>query len=648
MYRRALFLLLFLSASLVLQVHPAHSQDVADPLLRPADRTRVDSSRVWRLIGRVTTPGGGLVSDAKIVVEAGLAGDSPRTFETNLKGEFRTEYAFDGSNSHEVRVTATATKQGWFGARESVDFTVEESVWRLNLVLREDIPDSELMVIEDLVAALVPRLKESVGGEALEGPARDDFLRGAEACLDRKNPLAAVSVLETVAEQAPGCVRCRALLGLALLNAGSWVSAERQFAEALALSEAGTRETVQADLLTALGVMATWQKDNKAAENLFHRALQTQPDHPLALQELGRVLLLEKEWEAAARNLDGAIDAGALGEALLLRAHARLELGEVEKAHADMTTYLLAVPPSALRLPARLVYLQLWDRLRLREYEDAKSVVEQPLPELIEAMPELEGTEPGRSQQTLPAILSSVAETVELFFRSFQDTTSLEDIHQEVLGNESKVLKASTEKFEYLMLSRKEKWGLGLTEYRSAPLHGRADPDGRESGPMKTEGFASSSLYFHPLYQSKATFRYLGRQMIEGQETIVLAFAQRPDTGPVLARFEAGTRSVPILHQGIAWVDPATYRIVRMRTDLLKIPHEIELERLTTEVQFDSVRFKMSPTEVWVPRDVAVTVLWKGKLLRNRHHYSEYRLFDVKTRERGRTAKLGAASEDLN
>jgi hypothetical protein len=89
-----------------------------------------------------------------------------------------------------------------------------------------------------------------------------------------------------------------------------------------------------------------------------------------------------------------------------------------------------------------------------------------------------------------------------------------------------------------------------------------------------------------------------------------------------------------ILSQGLAWIDPQSYQITRLRTDLLMPLSEVKLERATTEIAFGEVYFKGIGKGFSVPRQVTVTVDWNGKHLRNEHRYSEFKLFRVEATEK--------------
>lgn len=178
--------------------------------------------------------------------------------------------------------------------------------------------------------------------------------------------------------------------------------------------------------------------------------------------------------------------------------------------------------------------------------------------------------------------------------------------------------------------------GLGFTEYRANLSGEKGQPEGLSDGFMLTSGFASASLLFHPNYQAEATFKYLGRQKIDGHDTFVVAFAQRPEKARLYGLFKMGETSMPTFSQGLAWVDSASYEIIRLRTDLLKPLPEVRLDKETTEINFGENHFKSLTEGFWLPREVKVSVDWNGKNLQNKHEYSDFKLFNV-----GATEKIG-------
>jgi tetratricopeptide (TPR) repeat protein len=591
----------------------------------------------WAVFGRVTNLKGDPVGGATVRIDIPGGKSLSKTLETNLQGEFRTTYSLDAQLYQRLSVKVAALKGGFRESREAVDFGTAGLTHGIDIVLRANEDDPDQLPLPTLVRQLGARLRRQAGQHLTNDSTRKDFLRGSEEFLDRHNAVIAVPYLAKVVERESDCIECRMLLTLALLDAGSWAGAGRQLTEAAKLNEAAQPTARRPEPWLVLGILEAWRYETKKAAGFFQKALEVAPGDPLALQELGRTLILQKNWEAADEYLEKAIQAGAAEGARLLRVRALLEQGDSGEAEKEMNQYLAGRDIRFLPFEARALYSQLQTYIDLRPYGKVKSVATQPLPELMKAMPELAGLVPATSQEELVSILQKTGESVELMFRTFPNTVSVEQIRQERRGKDGKVKNSSAQSFQYLLLARPESWGLGLEEYRTNARGDRGAPVGLKDGFMLTAGFASAPLLFHPAYQSGSNLRYLGRQVLDGRDTYVVAFAQRAETAKMIERFNTENASVLVLLQGVAWIDAATYRIIRMRTDLLKPPTGVRLERQTTEIRFQQIPFAEIATALWLPQEVAVTVDWKGKTFRNSHRYSDFKLFNVATEERRKT-----------
>jgi hypothetical protein len=58
------------------------------------------------------------------------------------------------------------------------------------------------------------------------------------------------------------------------------------------------------------------------------------------------------------------------------------------------------------------------------------------------------------------------------------------------------------------------------------------------------------------------------------------------------------------------------------------------LQRETTEVEYSEVTFKEGGKTLWLPHDVTVSGRLNLYTFHNEHHYSDYRLFIVQTKEK--------------
>jgi hypothetical protein len=92
--------------------------------------------------------------------------------------------------------------------------------------------------------------------------------------------------------------------------------------------------------------------------------------------------------------------------------------------------------------------------------------------------------------------------------------------------------------------------------------------------------------------------------------------------------------SIPILYQGIAWIDESDFRIVRLRTDLLSPRPDIGLRMLTSEVHFSEVQIQAAESSppLWLPQEVKITWDFKGERLQQVHQYSDFHLYRAKSK----------------
>jgi len=598
----------------------------------------------WLVAGKVTTLRGDPVAGAKVDVAPTSASGEFRTLVTNFQGEFQTEYWLNIEYVKEFGVDLKVTKKGFRKAHAIIDFG--NSTWIIPVTLREPEEDSELLSQADLISGLTPRLKKLGASDGLSAAGQKDYARGVEEFLDRNRSDRALPSFTKVTRRDASCMPCRTMLALAELDSGDWDGAYDNLAQVFNKMLAD-RSLGRPEPLLALGVMESWRHQPRNAAGYFAEALKYAPQDPLALQELGRSQLLLQNWGAADQHLSKALAAGAGPEVRLLRVEALLGGDQFQAASTEMTRYLDGRDVKKMPIPVRQLWAQIENRKKVEvAYFKAKPKGDTAIDYLHRPPPDLTGLEPATDQGQLDSILSAVGKTVAEFFANFPSTSSLEQIHQEKLRRKQKVGATLDQKFRYLCFSPTEDWGPGFDEYRADSLGIQALPQGLQDGFMLTSGFASASLLFHPKYQSQATFRYLGRQKVNGRDAYVIAFAQQPGKARLNGGFKSGGISIPTFSQGLAWVDSQSYQITRLRTDLLRPLPEVNLERETTEIAFGEVYFKGIAGGFWLPQQVTVTVDWNGKHLRNEHRYSEFKLFNVKATQKIRNpAVVGQTSK---
>jgi hypothetical protein len=264
--------------------------------------------------------------------------------------------------------------------------------------------------------------------------------------------------------------------------------------------------------------------------------------------------------------------------------------------------------------------------------EVPKTYLDMTAAELAKAVPELKHLQPAESQDMLPQILQQVGASVAAFFDNFPNTACTESI----ISNVDTPLKINAfhyhNKYNYVALAKAGAMKGRLREYRTDAEGEPVQPDAKTG--VVTLGFVSLSVHFYPDYQADSRFRYLGREAMEKPDTYVVAFAQRPQVARQTASVQFLGRSGTVFLQGVAWIDPVSFRIVRLRTDIQQPESNVGLLKETTEVLFSEVSFTHSDKTLWLPREVTVTGQLEKYLFRNQHRYTDYRLFNVEVEQK--------------
>ena len=243
------------------------------------------------------------------------------------------------------------------------------------------------------------------------------------------------------------------------------------------------------------------------------------------------------------------------------------------------------------------------------------------------------------SQEELPALLEKIGENVEAFFRDFLNTCSKEQIYLQRLRL-GRVQASTGSEFNYLLLAPTDREKINIREDRSDGKGNPIDLANRQlisSAELErlslfvvTAGFAGQCILLHPQHQPGSIFQYLGKQ-ISGSHLCAIAFAQKPEVGDYVSAIYGYQGPTPVLVQGIVWVDPKNFQIVRMQTDLLEPDFKDGVKKQSTEVWFAETRFAEEGHSFWLPRRVLVTIERGADTFNNEHRYSDYRLFSVES-----------------
>ena len=284
----------------------------------------------------------------------------------------------------------------------------------------------------------------------------------------------------------------------------------------------------------------------------------------------------------------------------------------------------------------------------IKLYADSGSYLDDPPPELKQAVPDLKGLEPASSQDQLSTILAGVGAKVKELLQEVPDLISAETV-TESLSRQISIVRSSrntdptevpapqvednvpkVHTFSYIVLVHETEGERMLEEYRTDR---KGKPVARHPGAPNSIGFVSLWVAFSPANERKSRFRYLGEQRIGGHSSFVVTFAQTPGVQShpgEISLPQGGT--IPMLCQGVAWIDESDFRILRLRTDLLAPQPQVGLKQLTAMIQFGSVRIAKLQAQLWLPREVKLDVDANGQVFQELHQYSQYRLYKAKSK----------------
>lgn len=265
-----------------------------------------------------------------------------------------------------------------------------------------------------------------------------------------------------------------------------------------------------------------------------------------------------------------------------------------------------------------------WHTIEKNLYANAKPYTGLSPADLENTLPELRGLELAQTQDQLAAILDQVGSQARSLLHNMPNLIAHEKLITQIQPNG----KPAGQNYEYLILLHAKEKAVQLEEYRT---NEKKNKNQAVDDPM-TKGFASAWGVFYPSNQPECKFRYLGRQKIAGRDIFVVAFAQIPEQVRFPAQVEFGGKLVGVLDQGIAWIDPTDFHILRIRTDLLAPRPDIYLQKLSADVHFAQLSLPQISSSLWVPDDAEVTWNFKGQSVEQRHIYSKYHLYTVKTK----------------
>jgi hypothetical protein len=281
--------------------------------------------------------------------------------------------------------------------------------------------------------------------------------------------------------------------------------------------------------------------------------------------------------------------------------------------------------------------------MAMQQYAKTAPYVDLPLPELKKNIRDLNGIKPDSTPHGKPGqagqlelILNKTGEAITLQLPRVPNLICREDVADEtpptVVGvgrgtltqtppTTRRLVLGDWHHFDYIIHANKEADGSTTLEESRTGKGGGVTPD------PKGIGFAPLWLIFAAGNRSESNFHYLGTQKVEGHATYVISFAQVPAQVRKPSLLATATDTIPLLYQGVAWIDAHDFQILRLRTDLLAPLPQIGLNRVTCTIKYVQVRIPDLAVPLWLPQEVQLLWQTNGQEDGEIHRYSRYQLF---------------------
>jgi len=235
----------------------------------------------------------------------------------------------------------------------------------------------------------------------------------------------------------------------------------------------------------------------------------------------------------------------------------------------------------------------------------------------------------------LPHILNGAGQRMKQFVGNLEKFTASEQVEHSVVDALGARQTPAVRKFDYVvMVSRERAGGFMLEEYRN----GSIDP-GQFPAQIATQGLPGIALLFHPFLASDFKFSCEGLGEWKGSAAWQVHFAQRADRPGRLLAYSAGGRSSAVALKGRAWIDPGTFQVLRLESDLVEPLKDFDLTEQHIVISYQRVQFRAQEQQLWLPQVADLYVQRQGHRYYRRHTFSNFQLFTVDTSENIRLAK---------
>ncbi len=226
-------------------------------------------------------------------------------------------------------------------------------------------------------------------------------------------------------------------------------------------------------------------------------------------------------------------------------------------------------------------------------------------------------------------VLSGAGERVSEFVASLEKFAATEHVDHFPIDKAGGRKDPETRQFSYVVTVSQNQWGTFLLdEYRD----GHDTPEDFPQH-VATHGLPAMALIFHPVLAGDFDFKCEGLGQWGGRPVWQVHFSQREDRRVRIRSYVINGNPYAVYLEGRAWIDPKSYEVIRLESELAKPVPNIQLTRERLAISYAPVRFPSQKQELWLPREAEMYVEQRGRRYYRRHTFTDFKLFTVATEE---------------
>jgi hypothetical protein len=226
-----------------------------------------------------------------------------------------------------------------------------------------------------------------------------------------------------------------------------------------------------------------------------------------------------------------------------------------------------------------------------------------------------------------PTVVDRASRQVANYLDQISDVKCLEQVTQLKLDKNGHTLYSERSSFDYFVLLQGSGDDLLLNESRLADKR-NAQHNKKNLPMLLTNGFSMLMLIFHPYYRDSFDFEPMPDDVVGSRRYARLHFVHIPGTRTPAA-LAVRQREFPLDLKGVAWIDPDTGQVAKLKLELARDMSDVGLKSLTAEIDYDPLQLPGWKQAYRFPTVATVDVETLRQHWQNVHRFSNYKRFMV-------------------